>query len=90
MMQAKDEPSIQEECDALVGGLYGVRTGHCFNGESMFTAVSGAGKCALVHFSEHFTRNGGRIIDCQMETPLLAQFGGHYISRQQFLRELPR
>ncbi len=53
----------------LVGGLYGLSLGQVFCGESMFSASVNGSKIALWAFCEHFSINGGRIIDCQMMNP---------------------
>ena len=74
--------------DQLVGGLYGVLVGKVFSGESMFTNVSNASKCAMVHLVEWLRTQNAEIIDCQMETPLMQQFGGRFIPRTQFLQHL--
>ena len=74
--------------DELVGGLYGVQVGKIFSGESMFTNVSNAGKCAMIHLSEWLRAQHVEIIDCQMETPLMQQFGGRFIPRKTFLQHL--
>ncbi len=76
--------------DKLVGGLYGVRVGNVFSGESMFTKISNAGKCAMIHLAEWLHAQQAEVIDCQMETPLMQQFGGRFIPRQTFLQYLPK
>lgn len=72
----------------LVGGLYGVIIDGVFSGESMFFKESEASKVCLVHLVEFFKKQGHQWIDIQMVTPLLEQFGGEYIPRQQFLAML--
>lgn len=69
----------------LVGGLYGVIMGSMFCGESIFSAVSDAGKVALVHLCR---RLGFAVIDCQVPTPLLTQMGGIIVARSDFLNWL--
>jgi leucyl/phenylalanyl-tRNA---protein transferase len=73
----------------LVGGLYGVLSGKVFAGESMFAKTSNASKCAMLHLAEWLRTQHAEIIDCQMETPLMQQFGGRFISRSTFLEHLP-
>lgn len=75
--------------DQLVGGLYGVLVGKVFSGESMFTQSSNAGKCAMIQLVEWLRNQQAEIIDCQMETPLMQQFGGRFIPRDEFLTYLP-
>lgn len=74
--------------DVLVGGCYGVRINHMFYGESMFHHVSEASKVAFVHLVQHLIEQGVGLIDCQMRTPLLTQFGGREIPRDLFMQQL--
>jgi leucyl/phenylalanyl-tRNA--protein transferase len=72
------------ENDKLVGGLYGVRIGRCFFGESMFSKTSNASKAAFVTFvKEH--GHELEVIDCQVHTHHLASLGARFISRVSFL-----
>jgi leucyl/phenylalanyl-tRNA--protein transferase len=52
----------------LVGGLYGVRIGKIFFGESMFTKQSNASKYAFIKLVEHLKNDGVELIDCQVYT----------------------
>lgn len=70
----------------LVGGFYGVQLGSMFFGESMFSLVPEASKCAFVNFMRIFRSCGGRLVDSQVYTDNLARFGGRNISRSAFLR----
>jgi leucyl/phenylalanyl-tRNA--protein transferase len=72
----------------LVGGLYGVAIGRMFYGESMFSRVTDASKVALVHLVDFLRQRGFPLVDCQMNTPLLASLGAREIPRRAFLREL--
>ena len=60
----------------LVGGLYGVSIGPAFFGESMFSLVPSASKIALIFLAKYFQQCGGKLIDCQFETPHLKSMGG--------------
>lgn len=71
--------------DRLVGGLYGVSIGNSFFGESMFSLVPSASKLALIHLATVMADNGGRLIDCQFETPHLKSMGGRYIPYSEYL-----
>lgn len=71
--------------DRLVGGLYGVHLGASFFGESMFSLVPNASKLALIHLARMFDLFGGKLIDCQFETPHLRSMGGRYISYEEYL-----
>lgn len=72
--------------DSLVGGLYGVIIGSTFFGESMFSLVPSASKLALIHLARFFSTHGGRLIDCQFETPHLKSMGGRYISYDEYMK----
>lgn len=69
----------------LAGGFYGVLIGQVFFGESMFTLMPDASKCAFVSFARHFADCGGKLIDSQIYTDHVARFGGKNISRDAFL-----
>ena len=69
----------------LVGGLYGVRLGGVFFGESMFSRARDASKVALAHLVAMCRRNSIAVIDCQLPSRHLASLGARDIPRQQFL-----
>ena len=72
----------------LVGGLYGVRIGHMFYGESMFHHVTDASKIAFVHLVQRLHQQGVMMIDCQMKTSHLASLGAREIPRAIFIKNL--
>ena len=72
----------------LVGGLYGVRIGRMFYGESMFSTRTDASKVALVGLVQELRRRDMPLIDCQQRTPLLASLGAREIPRREFLRRV--
>lgn len=74
------------EGDRLVGGLYGVTIGRVFIGESMFSLVPSASKLALIALAQTLQRAGGRMIDCQLETPHLKSMGGRFISYEEYMK----
>ncbi len=74
----------------LVGGLYGITLRHAFFGESMFSLVPNASKLALIHLAQLLVQVGGRLIDCQFETPHLLSMGGRHISYEEYLEILDR
>ena len=74
--------------DRVVGGLYGVWINGCFIGESMFSYVPSASKIAMVGLAEWMRGNGGKLIDCQMETHHHKSMGGERISWPDYLRHL--
>jgi leucyl/phenylalanyl-tRNA---protein transferase len=73
----------------LVGGLYGVRLGSAFFGESMFHTERDASKVALVHLIARLKRGGFTLLDTQFVTDHLAQFGAVEVPRREY-RQLLR
>ncbi|WP_255490035.1 leucyl/phenylalanyl-tRNA--protein transferase [Bdellovibrio sp. KM01] len=76
------------ENNILIGGIYGVLVEGVFSGESMFYKKPNASKLALWFLVEHLTQLGHEWIDVQMVTPVVAQFGGRLIDREDYLRML--
>jgi leucyl/phenylalanyl-tRNA---protein transferase len=74
----------------LAGGLYGVRIGNLFFGESMFSHVSNASKFALIKYVEQLKTEGVTLIDCQVYTEHLESLGAKMIPREAFLGYLNR
>lgn len=72
----------------LVGGLYGVRLGGIFFGESMFSRVSNASKAALIYLARQLEGEGVELIDCQMHTPHLESLGAVVMPRDAYLERL--
>lgn len=71
--------------DELIGGMYGMALGQIFCGESMFSRAENASKTALLVFSQHFSRHGGKLIDCQVLNPHTASLGAKEIPRVAWL-----
>ena len=72
----------------LAGGLYGVRLGHAFFGESMFHLERDASKVALVHLVARLKRAGFRLLDAQFMTAHLATLGAVEVERERYQRML--
>jgi leucyl/phenylalanyl-tRNA---protein transferase len=68
----------------LVGGLYGVKIGAAFFGESMFSRKSDASKVALVHLVARLKFGGFTLLDAQFVNPHLVQFGSKAVSKKQY------
>lgn len=68
----------------LVGGLYGVAIGKVFFGESMFHLKSNASKVAFYFLIKKLKDLGYKLIDAQMETPLVKSFGGKLIPLEEY------
>jgi leucyl/phenylalanyl-tRNA---protein transferase len=69
----------------LVGGLYGVKLGAAFFGESMFSIARDASKVALVRLVETLRRGGFTLLDTQFQTAHLANFGAVEVPRERYL-----
>ena len=74
--------------DQLVGGLYGVRLGAAFFGESMFSRRTDASKIALVYLVARLRIGGFQLLDTQFTTPHLKQFGAIEIDKRDYQRLL--
>ena len=74
--------------DCLVGGLYGVKLGKIFFGESMFSNTPNASKVALKALCELGSLGGLSLIDCQMPNEHLSSLGMTLIQRENFEMEL--
>ncbi len=74
--------------DRLVGGLYGIRLGNVFFGESMFSRESDASKVAMARLVDECRARDIRIIDCQVASSHLASIGAREISRADFISML--
>ena len=72
----------------LVGGLYGVRIGGLFAGESKFHTVTDASKVAVIATVEWLRSTGGTLFDVQWSTDHLATLGVVEISRTEYLRRV--
>ena len=68
----------------LVGGLYGVKIGRCFFGESMFSIETNASKVALISICKKLERENYLFLDCQMNTNHLESMGGKFVSWGEF------
>lgn len=72
----------------LIGGLYGIKIGAGFFGESMFHKRTDASKMAFAFLVALAKQSDIRLIDCQVESPHLASLGAVSIRRQTFLNTL--
>jgi leucyl/phenylalanyl-tRNA--protein transferase len=74
----------------LVGGLYGVRLGSIFFGESMFSREKDASKVAMARLVDECLARDIRLIDCQVASSHLATLGAREVSRNEFVALLRR
>lgn len=72
----------------LVGGLYGIRMGNVFFGESMFAEKSNASKFAFIKYIQKLKAEGVVLIDCQVYTLHLESLGAAMIPRGEFMKLL--
>ena len=69
----------------LVGGLYGIRIGRFFAGESMFHRARDASKVALAYLVNLMILDDMELLDTQWNTEHLASLGAVEVSRSQYL-----
>jgi leucyl/phenylalanyl-tRNA--protein transferase len=69
----------------LAGGLYGVRLGGAFFGESMFSLRTDASKVALAWLVARLRAGGFTLLDCQFMTEHLRSLGAVEISQKDYL-----
>jgi leucyl/phenylalanyl-tRNA---protein transferase len=69
----------------LVGGLYGIRIGKVFFGESMFSKISNASKFAFIKYVQQLQKENVALIDCQVYTAHLESLGAKMIERKKFM-----
>jgi leucyl/phenylalanyl-tRNA--protein transferase len=69
----------------LVGGLYGVKLGRAFFGESMFSRATGASKVALAWLVARLKAGNFTLLDCQFMTDHLASLGAISVPREAYV-----
>lgn len=74
--------------DQLVGGLYGIKLGKVFFGESMFSLISNASRYAFIQYVKQLQQEGIELIDCQVYTEYLESMGATMIERKKFIQLL--
>jgi len=67
----------------LVGGMYGLKIGQVFFGESMFSRMKDASKVAMHYVC---TQMKPALLDAQVESPHLMSLGAQLIPRPEFSR----
>ena len=71
--------------ERLVGGLYGVKLGRAFFGESMFSRTRDASKVALAWLVARLKVGNFTLLDCQFMTDHLASLGAVSIPRETYV-----
>lgn len=69
----------------LVGGLYGVKLGRAFFGESMFSRERDASKIALAWLVARLKAGNYTLLDCQFMTEHLASLGAISVPRETYV-----
>ena len=72
----------------LVGGIYGIRLGKIFFGESMFSLNPNASKFAFINYVKQLQKENVALIDCQLHTNHLESLGARMIPREIFAEML--
>ena len=70
---------------SLVGGLYGVKLGRAFFGESMFSRMRDASKVALAWLVARLKVGNFTLLDCQFMTEHLASLGAISVPRETYV-----
>jgi leucyl/phenylalanyl-tRNA--protein transferase len=70
---------------ALAGGLYGVKLGRAFFGESMFSRSRDASKVALAWLVARLKAGNFMLLDCQFMTDHLASLGAVSVPRETYV-----
>lgn len=68
----------------MVGGVYGIKLGNVFFGESMFSKESNASKFAFINLVRWLQQQQVVMIDCQIYTAHLESLGATMIPRNTF------
>ncbi len=74
----------------LAGGLYGVKLGAVFFGESMFSRQTDASKIALIHLVYRLRAGGFQLLDTQFTTKHLVNFGAIDVPRRRYSKMLEK
>ena len=71
--------------ERMVGGLYGVKLGRAFFGESMFSRKRDASKVALAWLVARLKAGNFTLLDCQFMTEHLASLGAISVPRETYV-----
>src|SRR5437763_17045667 len=69
----------------LAGGVYGVKLGRAFFGESMFSRATDASKVALAWLVARLRAGNFSLLDCQFMTDHLASLGAISVPRETYV-----
>ena len=79
---------VFDRSNQLAGGLYGVRIGGLFSGESMFHVQRDASKVAVMALVDLMRSSGMTLLDVQWWTEHLGSLGAIAIPRSEYLSRL--
>ena len=72
----------------LAGGIYGVKSGQVFCGESMFSLQANGSKLAMYGLCQHMQQHNIELLDCQLHNTHLESMGAQLLTRKEFLSYL--
>nr|WP_169392297.1 MULTISPECIES: leucyl/phenylalanyl-tRNA--protein transferase [Psychrobacter] len=81
---------VWDDDNVLIGGLYGVKIGQIYFGESMFHQQANASKLAFWGLIKLCQQSGVALVDCQLPNPHLMSLGAVTMPRAEFLTQLPK
>lgn len=76
--------------DQLVGGLYGIRIGAVFCGESMFSKLPNSSKVAFHYLIQILKTQNFELLDTQFINDNVLRYGAIEIPRDTYLRQLAK
>ena len=79
---------VWDESKQLIGGLYGLKIGHIYFGESMFHRASNASKLAFWGLMRLCAQSDVALVDCQLPNEHLMSLGATTLPRTDFLAQL--
>lgn len=79
---------VWDENGQLIGGLYGLKIGTIYFGESMFHRASNASKLAFWGLMRLCEQSGVALVDCQLPNEHLLSLGATTLDRRGFLTQL--
>ena len=79
---------VWDEESQLIGGLYGLKIGSIYFGESMFHTASNASKLAFWGLMRLCEQSNVELVDCQLPNDHLMSLGATTLARPEFLTQL--
>ena len=79
---------VWDEHKQLIGGLYGLKIGSIYFGESMFHTASNASKLAFWGLMRLCEQSAVSLVDCQLPNDHLMSLGAVTLGRHDFLTQL--